>query len=141
MQYTWRIAVKDDFPSIYELMCGTPLWKEWGIEGIKRRVTDPLNIGHLIMFHDKAEKLRGFVTLAHMSEQSENHQHTVGILPGDWQSGDRLWVVDLVAPQGGCFHMLRIITRAMNKDVSKIARFFRKKYEQVRRVCVCPVAA
>lgn len=140
MKYTWRIAAKDEFPEIYALMCGTSLWKEWGIEGIKRRITDPLTIGHLVVFHDKNGKLSGFLTLAHMSETSEKHQHSVGILPGDWQSGDRLWVVDLVAPQGGCFHMLRVITRAMNKDISKTARFFRKKYNTIREV-LCQVAA
>lgn len=132
--YTWRIANRDDFPSIYELMCETPLWKEWGLSGIVRRVKDPLAIGHLVTFYDKAGALSGFLTLAHMSEASERHQNTVGILPGDWQSGDRLWVVDLVAPKGGCFHMLRIITRAMNKDISKTARFFRKKYTEIREV-------
>ena len=134
MKYTWRIAAKDEFPEIYELLCDTPLWREWGVEGIVRRIKDPLRIGHLIVFHDRDKKLSGFLTLAHMSEASEKHQPTIGILPGDWQSGDNLWVVDLVAPKGGCFHMLRVITRAMNKEVSKTARFFRKKYTEIRKV-------
>lgn len=140
MQYTWKIASRDDFPSIYELICQSPLWKEWGIEGIKRRVTDPLSIGHLVTFFDKAENLSGFITLAHMNAESEKHQATTGVQPSDWRSGGNLWVVDLVAPKGGCFQMLRIITRAMNKDISKTARFFRKKYEQIRSV-KCQVAA
>lgn len=134
MQYDWQIANKDDFPSLYELLCNSSLWKEWGIEGINRRLSYPLSIGHLVKFCDKFGKLCGFITLAHMSEESEKRQATIGVQNPDWRSGNNLWVVDLVAPWGGCFSMLRIVTRAMNKDISKTARFFRKKYSQIRQV-------
>jgi hemolysin-activating ACP:hemolysin acyltransferase len=138
MSYTWRIANRDDFPDIYALMAETPYWKEWGIEGINRRIVYPLGIGHLIIFHDKAGKLCGFLTLAHMNEESESQQN-VGVRQCDWRSGNNLWVVDFVAPKGGCFRMLRIVTRAMNKDISKTARYFRRKYLQTREV-LCQAA-
>ena len=134
MSYTWKIASKDEFPSIYELLCKCGLWLEWGIEGVKRRVTDPLNINHLISFYDNAGKLCGFLTLAHMNEEAESHQATVGVLPQDWRSGKNLWVVDFVAPYGGCYQMLSVVMRGVNPTVSKTARYFRKKTNQIRQV-------
>lgn len=116
------------------MLVAAGLWLEWGIDGINRRITDPIKIGHLITFYDESQKLCGFLTIAHMGEDSEGHQKTYGVLPQDWRSGKNLWVVDLVAPYGGCMRMLRALIKSVNPAISKSARYLRKKTMAIREV-------
>jgi cytolysin-activating lysine-acyltransferase len=54
-----------------------------------------------------------FASWAFMSKEAEKRLLGNGgrLRPGDWQSGDRLWIIDLVAPYGGVEDMLRDLRR------------------------------
>lgn len=132
MKYSWKIAGDADYPSLYQ--CASSL--RWNIEHITRRLVIPLSLGHLISFYDEIGRLAGFLTLAFLNPVTESHQATIGILPADWKSGNRLWVVDLVAPNGGCAQMLRAIVKDINRNIIHAARYFRLKHNQVREVVI-----
>lgn len=44
----------------------------------------------------------GFISWARLSEEVEQkYIHTQRLSPSDWKSGDRLWMIDVLAPFGG----------------------------------------
>ncbi len=61
----------------------------------------------------KKEYPVSYVSWAFLNEEAENHLLKNGgkLRPEDWKSGDRLWLIDMVAPFGGIENMLNDIRR------------------------------
>ena len=125
--YAWKISSPGEFNSIKSLV-------DWDEHEVCRRISFPLAIGHLVAFYNQMGKLCGFLTLGFLNDESENNLVTIGVQNTDWQSGNKLWVIDLVAPEGGCPQMLRTIMKHCDPKVSKTALYFREKYKQKRKV-------
>ena len=68
----------------------------------------------------------GFVSWARMSEDAEKRFMENGhrLRPGDWNSGDHPWIVDVVTPFGGAPRMLRSIRETVfpDEEVKLLAR-------------------
>ena len=125
--YSWKISSPEELNNIKSLV-------DWNEHEVYRRISFPLAIGHLVSFFNQAGKLCGFITLGFLNEKSEENMLTIGVQPSDWKSGNKLWVVDLVAPEGGCPQMLRTIMKYIDPKISKTALYFRGKYKQRRMV-------
>ena len=61
----------------------------------------------------KKEYPVSYVSWAFLSEEAESHLLKNGgkLRPEDWKSGDRLWIIDIVAPFGGIENMLNDIRK------------------------------
>lgn len=59
----------------------------------------------------KKEYPVSYVSWAFLNEEAEGHLLRNGgkLRPDDWKSGDRLWIIDMVAPFGGIENMLKDI--------------------------------
>lgn len=125
---TWQFASPEEYIPVCELFRSSEISKG-NLSDIERRITTPLILGQLITFY-RGSKLWGFVTFAFMSDESEQHMATTGILPSDWRSGKKFWAIDYVAKSDG-YKMLRIITKALGV---KTCRYFRHKHKEIREV-------
>lgn len=72
----------------------------------------PLVGGQCKLFMKKKYPV-SFISWAFLSEEVEKQLFQNGgkLRPEDWKSGDRLWVIDIVAPFGGVENMLRDIQK------------------------------
>lgn len=58
-----------------------------------------------------------FVSWAYMSEQAEERYiNSQRIAPGDWKSGDRVWLIDLLTPFGGAREVILDLSTKIHKD-------------------------
>lgn len=129
--YTWQIASSEELNRISDLFLSSELGVGCGISDIRKRITIPLLLKHLITFYHQG-KFCGFVTVAFLSDAAEKHMPTAGIQATDWLSGDNFWVVDFVVnPKFDGYKMLRLITKDLRV---KKARYFRHKHTQIREV-------
>jgi cytolysin-activating lysine-acyltransferase len=60
----------------------------------------------------------GVVFWGHVSDEVEERLKTgtSRLRPQDWKSGDRLWVVEVIAPFGGAEEMVRDLKAKVFKD-------------------------
>ncbi|WP_163339149.1 toxin-activating lysine-acyltransferase [Desulfopila sp. IMCC35008] len=72
----------------------------------------PLVIGQCKLYMKKEYPI-SFISWAFISEEVENWlvQNGGKLRPEDWKSGDRLWIIDIVAPFGGVENMLTDIRK------------------------------
>ena len=137
MAYFWHIANDTEFNDIYSFLLNSPVKDQWGEDDVRRRVVVPLFLGQLVLFTNDDGKICGMITIGFMSPEAAAHEGTTGVQNEDWRSGDQLWVVDFVANDGGGAAMLRLLTRAMNKEKWGEVKYYRLKHHQVREVRPC----
>lgn len=59
----------------------------------------------------------GFVSWARLSEEAElKYIHTQKLRPEDWKSGDRVWVIDMLAPFGNQENIFKELHSSLLKD-------------------------
>jgi cytolysin-activating lysine-acyltransferase len=80
-------------------------------------VLPPIQLMQFRIFRDNKRPL-GYVSWALVDQAVEQRllQGVTKLAPKDWRSGDRLWVVDVVAPFGGAHKMLEEIQQRVFKD-------------------------
>jgi cytolysin-activating lysine-acyltransferase len=73
----------------------------------------PPLVGGQCKLYMKKEYPVSFISWAFLSEEVEKLllQNGGRLRPEDWKSGDRLWIIDIVAPFGGVENMLRDIQK------------------------------
>ncbi|MCR8724457.1 toxin-activating lysine-acyltransferase [Frigidibacter sp. ROC022] len=82
---------------------------------LRESIEPPVELGQFRIFRFD-EIPRGVFTWARLSAEAEQAYVTTGRLdPNDWNSGDRLWIIDLIAPYRGLARgMVRWITQPGN---------------------------
>jgi cytolysin-activating lysine-acyltransferase len=77
----------------------------------------PLVLGQCKLYMKKQYPF-SFLSWAFLNEQAEERLlHNGGKLrPEDWKCGDRLWIIDIVAPYGGVGNMMRDLQKNMFPD-------------------------
>jgi cytolysin-activating lysine-acyltransferase len=90
------------------LMSQSPLHKQFFISDLEWFVMTPVLLQQFRMFYDK-DKPIGVVFWATVNEEVEQRlaAGTSRLRPQDWKSGDRLWVVEAIAPFGGAQEMVK----------------------------------
>lgn len=82
---------------------------------LRESIEPPVELGQFRIFRFD-EVPRGVFTWAKLSAEAERNYVTTGRLdPNSWNSGDRLWIIDLIAPYRGLAKgMVRWITQPGN---------------------------
>jgi cytolysin-activating lysine-acyltransferase len=90
------------------LMSQSPLHKQLFISDTEWLVMTPMLLQQFRLFYDKAKPV-GVIFWASVSEEVEARLAvgTTRMRPQDWKSGDRLWVVEAIAPFGGAEEMVK----------------------------------
>jgi len=87
----------------------SPGHKQLFIQDMEWRLFPPVILGqYKLRIDNKAGGLpTAYASWAFLSDEIEAGYRTAHKLrPGDWQSGDRIWLVDCIAPFGGAVHLL-----------------------------------
>jgi cytolysin-activating lysine-acyltransferase len=90
------------------LMSQSALHKQLFISDTEWLVMTPMLLQQFRLFYDK-QKPVGVIFWASVSEEVEARlaAGTTRMRPQDWKSGDRLWVVEAIAPFGGAEQMVQ----------------------------------
>jgi cytolysin-activating lysine-acyltransferase len=83
------------------LMARSHRHRNWTVLDIERLILPPLALGQAVLVV-ASRQIVGFGSFAAMSEEAEHGfvSGTRKIAPGDWNAGDRLWIIDIIAPFG-----------------------------------------
>lgn len=87
---------------IVSLMIRSPAHRHLFLADLEWLVAPPLMLGQFRLYRrDKAPV--AYVSWALLTEEAERRviNGAWRLTPGDWKAGDRVWVVDVVAPYGG----------------------------------------
>lgn len=88
------------------------LHRTWNVIKLERLFWPPVSLGQIFIGTDRAHPW--FATWALLSEDAETRWLAGRKLqPGDWQSGERVWIVDAICPMGGVRDMVRHIRREL----------------------------
>ena len=100
--------VSEVLGEIVWLMSQSPLHKHVFISDLEWRVMTPILLQQFRLFYDRQKPL-GVIFWASVSEEVEARlaAGTTRMRPQDWKSGDRLWVVEAIAPFGGAEEMVK----------------------------------
>jgi len=80
----------------------------WTVDDIHRLILPPVALQQFRIWQVEHQPV-GFVTWGLFNEEIEQGyvKRTRKLQPDDWNAGDRLWVVDFIAPWGGVGQMVR----------------------------------
>jgi len=98
---------------IVGLMARSPDHKHLFLADLEWRVLPPMLLRQCRVIH-KAGLPVAFVSWALLSEEVEKRflaTPELRLKPEDWKSGDRPWIVDLIAPRGGEKDVLDLVSR------------------------------
>ena len=90
------------------LMSQSRLHKQFFIQDLEWFVMTPVLLQQFRLYYDNQKPI-GVVLWARVSAEVEAMLSvgTTKLRPQDWRSGDRLWVVEVIAPFGGAEEMVR----------------------------------
>lgn len=89
------------------------------IQDMEWRLFPPILLAqYKLRIDDKVGGLpTGYASWAFLSEEIEgSYRMTHKLRPGDWRSGDRLWLVDFIAPFGGAAALLEELCFEVHRD-------------------------
>ena len=100
--------VSEVLGEIVWLMSQSPLHKQFFISDLEWLVMTPVLLRQFRLFYDRAKPI-GVAFWATVDEEVEQRlaAGTTRLRPQDWKSGERLWVVEVIAPFGGPEEMVK----------------------------------
>ncbi len=100
--------VSEVLGEIVWLMSQSPLHKQFFISDLEWLVMTPVLLQQFRLFYDQAKPI-GVAFWATVNEEVEARlaAGTTRLRPQDWKSGERLWVVEVIAPFGGAEEMVK----------------------------------
>lgn len=119
------------------LMARSRVHYRWTIQDFVRLIYPPAELGQVVAARNPDGRVVGFATIGLFSpEVSAGYiDKTRKILPRDWRSGDELWLVDVVAPDGAA-RFITSMVRAKARDMGYKGKYihFRRDYGGRSRV-------
>lgn len=117
------------FGGVVALLAASAVHRNWTVADLGRLIAPPIQLGQYAVIR-RRDQITAYGSWALLSEEAENGYVTGQrkIQPGDWRSGDRLWLIDLVAPHGE----VREIATLMRADM--VRRGFGGRTYSFRRV-------
>lgn len=110
---------------LIELLARSEIHRKFGPNRVLRWFKVPDDLGNLLPF-TVDRKLVGLVTYARMSPDVEaKYLRGEPLEPEDWNSGDRLWFIDMIAPYGGVHRMIGAMKRHPTFQHDTVARWGR----------------
>jgi cytolysin-activating lysine-acyltransferase len=102
----------------------SPLHKNWPMSSIVQWLVPAILTGQMRMYR-KSGKPHAFVTWARLSKEVEERyvMNTSSLQPKDWTSGDRIWLMDWVAPFNNTIEIAHDLKhRVFPNDVGRFLR-------------------
>ena len=111
-------------------------FKNMRLGGIQRLILPPMRLGQYKIYSDKEVPI-GYASWALLSDElSEGYRNnTYKIKAQDWNSGDNLWLVNVLCPKGGGSIALRRLDKLRKEmGLSKRVNFKRLGSKRVNNV-------
>mgnify|MGYP003143214406 FL=1 len=111
-------------------------FKDMRLSGIQRLILPPMRLGQYKIYSDKEVPI-GYASWALLSDElSEGYRNnTYKIKAQDWNSGDNLWLVNVLCPKGGGSIALRRLDKLRKEmGLSKRVNFKRLGSNRVNNV-------
>lgn len=124
-------AVLGEMTWLYSM---SELHRTWPIGSIHQWILPALMHKQYRIYH-KGKKPVGLITWARMSKEVETAyvRNTRSLQPKDWNSGDRLWGLDLIAPFGDGKRIIQDLR--INVFADEVGRFLRvRKGDDTMRI-------
>jgi cytolysin-activating lysine-acyltransferase len=114
---------------IVNLMHQSPVHSGCTVSDLGRLIAPPIALGTYAIMRDQSGMLSGFASFATFNEHAERAFLTGSrlIQPADWNSGNRLWLIDVLAPQGDAHVMLTALRDYAKSNGFSEVRFKRTK--------------
>ena len=110
-------AIESILGSVSWLMTRSPFHKHLFITDLEWLVMPAVALKQMRIFRNKKMPI-AYISWAYISEEVEKRllSGSVKLAPNDWKSGDKIWIIDHVAPFGGGHQFLKIIQEQVFKD-------------------------
>ena len=111
-------------------------FKDMRLSGIQRLILPPMRLGQYKIYSDKEVPI-GYASWALLSDElSEGYRNnTYKIKAQDWNSGDNLWLVNVLCPKGGGSIALRRLDKLRKEmGLSKRVNFKRMESKRLNNV-------
>ena len=97
-----RHDYQSDLEIVFYIMSQCTRFKDMRLSGIQRLILPPMRLGQYKIYSDKEVPI-GYASWALLSDElSEGYRNnTYKIKAQDWNSGDNLWLIDVICPFGG----------------------------------------
>lgn len=114
--------------AVVDLMARSELHQDWTIADVQRLIVPPIETSQRVFVVDRGS-LVAWGSWALMSETAELGyiEGSRKIQPQDWNAGDRLWLIDAIAPFGHA----RELTGLIRKNLRRLG--YKGKYIRFRR--------
>ncbi len=124
------------------------IYRWWNMLDVYNYLIPPVSLGQFRIWFDEEGEPIAFMTWAFMSKEVEGYFLKHDAMPEDdieaWNSGDRLWGMELVAPFGGANHYVRdvwknvlpdyaygrVIRRREDNKICRYGQFFNPYYNK-----------
>tara|TARA_R100000935_G_scaffold56618_1_gene88747 strand:- start:64 stop:459 length:396 start_codon:yes stop_codon:yes gene_type:complete len=128
--------VVSDLEKVLLIMSLCSRFKDMRLSDIQRLIIPPLKLGQYRIYNDE-EVLTGFASWALLSDDlSEEYKNTnYKLQVKDWNSGDNLWLINVLCPMGGGSVVLRRLDKLRKEmGLSKRVNFKRLGSNRVNNV-------
>ena len=111
-----QITVSGVFGEIVWLLTQSPVHKNLFLSDMEWLVMTPILLQQFRVFHAHGRPV-GVAFWGYLSEEGEQRLQSGGgrLAPADWKAGDRLWLVEIVAPFGGANEMVKDLSETALK--------------------------
>ena len=130
---------RSDLEIVFYIMSQCTRFKDMRLSGIQRLILPPMRLGQYKIYSDKEVPI-GYASWALLSDElSEGYKNnTYKIKAQDWNSGDNLWLINVLCPKGGGSIALRRLDKLRKEmGLSKRVNFKRlgsKRVDNVERI-------
>ena len=127
---------QSDLEIVFYIMSQCTRFKDMRLSGIQRLILPPMRLGQYKIYSDKEVPI-GYASWALLSDElSEGYRNnTYKIKAQDWNSGDNLWLVNVLCPKGGGSIALRRLDKLRKEmGLSKRVNFKRLGSKRVNNV-------
>ena len=131
-----RHDYQSDLEIVFYIMSQCTKFKDMRLSGIQRIILPPMRLGQYKIYSDKEVPI-GYASWALLSDElSEGYKNnTYKIKAQDWNSGDNLWLVNVLCPKGGGSIALRRLDKLRKEmGLSKRVNFKRLGSKRVNNV-------
>ncbi|RED13904.1 toxin-activating lysine-acyltransferase [Pontivivens insulae] len=114
------------FGEMVWLYSRSEIHKNWPINSVHQWLTPALKARQYRIYHKRGKPI-GFVTWARLSAKVEEAyvRNPGSLTPDNWKSGERIWLIDFVAPFGDAKQISRDLRNTVFPD--DVGRFLRAK--------------
>ena len=120
---------------IVMLMAESPIYLGDALWQIQRNLIGPFLHDQAVVMFDKDSNLIGYAAWAWLTKEKETAyiRESNCLEPDDWQAGDRLWLVDVLAPSEGASELINFTRNYVIAQGHKGKKVkFKRYYDNVK---------